>query len=179
MAFKEDIYEKEIEIRYKGIYDLDGIYKVIRGWLDARRFDYMEKVHKDKATNPWGNEVEWEMTPMRKVDGFIAYNIFIRTKFYDVKEFEAVVHGHKRMVTDGRFWIEITGNVEFDYTNRFKTEFSKKLITFLVKRVFWKYYRIHHVERLYWDLYDLHNEIKTFMKMETAFNAYPQNFVSE
>jgi hypothetical protein len=168
----ENVYEKEIEIRYKGVYDLDGIYKVIRGWLDNHRYDYMEKTHKDKQTNPWGNEVEWEMTPEIKIDGFIKYNIYIRTKFYDVKEFESVVHGHKRMLTDGRFWIEITGNVEFDYLGNFKSDFAKKVLNFIVKRMFWKYYKIHHIEKLYRDMYDLHNEIKKYMKMETAFNAY-------
>jgi hypothetical protein len=76
------------------------------------------------------------------------------------------------MLTDGRFWVEITGTVDFDYNDKFKSEFSKKLITFLVKRVFWKYYRIHHIEKLYRELYDLHNEIKKYMKMETGFNAY-------
>jgi hypothetical protein len=165
-------YEKEIEIRYKGVYDLDGIYKTIRGWLDARRYDYMEKVHKDKSTNPWGNEVEWEMTPELKVDGFIKYEIYVRTKFYDVKEFESIQHGHKRMLTDGKFWIEITGKVIFDYRDRYTSDFAKKMLHLLVRRIFWRYYRVHHIEKLYNDMYDLHLQIKRFMNMETAFNAY-------
>lgn len=172
MSYPVSAYEKEIEIRYKGLYDLDGIYKLIRGWLDARRYDYMEKIHKDKSTNPWGNEVEWEMTPELKVDGFIKYEIYIRTKFYDVKEFESIQHGHKRMLTDGRFWIEITGLVKFDYRDRFESKFEKTILEWLIRRIFWRYYRVHHIEKLYKDMFDLHNEIKKFMKMETAFNAY-------
>lgn len=172
MEFSVPVYEKEIEIRYKGTYDLDGIYKTIRGWLDSHRYDYMEKVHKDKATNPWGNEVEWEMTPEVKIDGFIKYEIYIRTKFYDVKEYEVTVHGHKHKVTDGKFWIEITGNVVFDYKGNFKKGFWDDMMKFLVKDLFKRYYRVHHIEKLYKDMFDLHNEIKKFMKMETAFNAY-------
>ena len=175
MSISEPVYEKEIEIRYKGVYDLDGIYKTIRGWLDQNRLDYREKIHKDKATNPWGNEVEWEMTPERKVDGFIKYEIYIRTKFFDVKEYDAVIHGHKHRLTDGKFWIEITGNVVFDYKNNFKSDFAKKMLDLLVKKIFRRYYRVHHVEKLYKDMYVLHNEIKKYMKMETAFNAYKFN----
>jgi hypothetical protein len=175
MSLPIPAYEKEIEIRYKGVYDLDGIYKTIRGWLDARRYDYMENIHKDKSTNPWGNEVEWEMKPELKVDGFIKYEIYIRTKFYDVKEFESIQHGHKRMVTDGRFWIEITGLVRFDYKDKFESNFAKNLLELLIKRIFWRYYRVHHIEKLYKDMFNLHLELKKFMKMETAFNAYSDN----
>ncbi|MFA6073221.1 MAG: hypothetical protein WC758_03850 [Candidatus Woesearchaeota archaeon] len=172
MSISESVFEKEIEIRYKGIYDLEGIYKTIRGWLDSNRYDYMEKIHKDKQTNPWGNEVEWEMVPCRKVDGFIMFYIYIRTKFYDVKEFSSVVHGHKRNVTDGRFWIEITGVVEYDYGGNFSSEFGKKLLNLIIKKIFKKYFRIYYHERLKADIYKLHNEIKEFMKLETAYNAY-------
>lgn len=168
-------FEKEVEIRYKGVYDLDGIYKTIRGWFDNRRYDYMEKTHKDKATNPWGNEVEWEMNTELKVDGFIKYEIYVRTKFFDVKEYDAEIHGHKHRLTNGKFWIEITGNVVFDYNKHFETPFTAKLLDLLVNHIFKRYYAVNHIEKLYKSLFDLQTEIKKFMKMETAYNAYPPN----
>ncbi len=171
MSFEEPVMDP-LDLRYKGIYDLDGIYKLMRQWLDERRYDFMEKIYKDKVGSPFGNEVEHEMIPELKVNDFIKFHITIVTKFYDYKEFEAVIDGEKKKVSDGRFFIKISASIEFDYQNKFKTDFEKKLLKFLIKTLLVRYYEFKYYDKLAYDVYDLHAKLKKFIKMESEYNAY-------
>jgi len=171
MSFEEPVMDP-LDIRYKGIYDLDGIYKLMRQWFDDRKYDFMENVYKDKAASPFGNEVEHNMTPELKVNEFIKFHIKIVTKFYDYKDFEAEIDGKKKMVSDGRFFIKLSADIEFDYENRFKTPFQKKLLFFLIKTLLVRYYEFKYYDKLTYDIYDLHAKLKKFIKMESEYNAY-------
>lgn len=161
-----------VDVRYKGIYDLDGLYKMIRGWFDARRYDYMEKRYKDKVGGPFGNEVEIEMRPELKVTDFIKFHIEVNTHMWEVKEFEAEIDGKKKLVTDGRFFIKLNCWIEFDYQGKIKTNFQKKLINFMIKKVLRRYFEIKWYDKITYDLYNLQAEIKKFLKYETEHNAY-------
>ena len=137
-----------------------------------RRYDYMETLNKDKVSTVFGNEVEWKMTPEQKIDGFIKNHIFVETHFYDVKEFDAVVDGQKTKMTNGKFWIKISGMVEFDWQKKFKTKLAKGALKFLVLGLFKRYYRYKYINKLNEDLYDLQSEIKKCLKMEIASDAH-------
>jgi len=163
---------QQLEIRYKGIYNLDGLYKMMRSWLDAQRYDYMEKRYKDKVGGPFGNELEIEMRPELKVTEFIKFHIEVDTHMWEVKEFEAEIDGQKKLVTDGRFFIKLRCWIEFDYQGRFKTDFQKALLKFMITKVLKRYFEIKWYDRLKYDLYKFHAEIKKFLKCETEFNAY-------
>ena len=158
----------QIEVRHKGLYDLDSMYKGIRAWLDERRYDYNEKRYKDKIAD-YGNEVEHEMEAELKVTDFVKFDIEIVTKFYGVKEFESEFKGKKRMVNKGQFFIQIKGKVTFDYKGNFKSDYFLNL---LVRRLLKNYYDVKYVDRLYYDLYNLQTLIKEQSYMETATNAY-------
>ncbi|MCF7866869.1 hypothetical protein K9M18_05545, partial [Candidatus Woesearchaeota archaeon] len=74
--------DHEVEIRYKGVYDFDGLYKLMRGWLDERRYDFMETLYKDKVAGTLGNKVEIKMTPEMKIDEFVKFKINFNMKYY-------------------------------------------------------------------------------------------------
>lgn len=162
----------KVVVRYKGIYDFDGLYKLIRGWLDERRYDFMETRYKDKAATPFGNEVEIIMAPEIKVTPYIKYHIDIRMLLFDYKEFDAVLDGEKKKVTDGKISIELNGWVEFDYMNKFKTDFQKSVLNFLVDKLLRRYFEFKHYDKITYDVYNLQTEIKNFLKMETKHSAY-------
>jgi len=145
---------------------------MMRGWLDVRRYDYMEKKYKDKVSGPFGNEVEIQMRPELKVTEFIKFHIEVDTHMWEVKEFEAEIDGQKKQVTDGRFFIKLNCWIEFDYQDRFKTGFQKKLLEFMITKVLKRYFEIKWYDRLNYDLYNFQAEIKKFLKYETKFNAY-------
>jgi len=161
----------EIEIRHKGVYDLDSIYKSIRAWLFERHYEYQEDRYKDKISD-FGNEAEINMSNELKVDEFVQFNIKIETKFFGIKEFEADYKGSKRKVNNGQFFIRLKGSVVYDYKKKFKSWFSKFFLDFLIKKLLKNYYEVKYVDRLYYDLYALQTLIKEKVYMETASNAY-------
>lgn len=162
--------KNSVQIRYKGKYDFEGLYRLIRSWLDERRYDFMETLYKDKVAGPFGNEVELKLDPELKVNEFIKFHIHIETKFFDVKEFEAELHGKKKRICEGRFVLWFGANVEFDYTEKYKK--YEGLLNFLVTKILKRYYEVKYIDVLTYDLYDLHAKIKKFLRMETEYNAY-------
>lgn len=160
-----------VQIRHKGLYDFEGIYRAIRAWFRQREYDYNEGRYKDK-TSDFGNEVELKMNGEIKITDFVQYNVDIEAKFFGVKEFETDFKGEKRKVNNGQFFIVLTGKVTYDYKKRFKSEISKAFLKFLIGTLLKNYYDVKYVDRLYYDVYDLHTLIKTKAFMETATNAY-------
>ena len=160
-----------MQIRHKGLYDLDTIYKSIRLWLRQREYDYNEKRYKDKVGDA-GNELDLEMVAELRVNGFVKFNLEIESKFYGLKEFEAELGGEKRKVNNGQYFLILKGKVTFDYQERFKSAIAESFLKFLVNVLLKNYYDVKYVDRLYYDLYQLQTLIKAETFMETAYNAY-------
>jgi hypothetical protein len=167
MAKNVDNIMDPIEIRWKGVYDFDGLYKTIRGWLDHKRYDFMESLYKDKVASEFGNEVEIKMEPELKVTEYIKYHISIFMKNFEFREFEATIDGQKKGVSDGRIIIRLKCSVELDYNNKYKTEGQKKIQNFMVDKVLDRYFEYKYYDKLAEDVYALADEIKRFLKMES------------
>jgi hypothetical protein len=161
----------QMEIRHKGLYDLDSIYKTIRQWLKVREYDYNEARYKDKKAE-YGNEVEHIMQGEIQVTNFVKYNINIETKFYGVNEFESELAGEKRKVNKGQFFIILNGTVTYDYNNNFSGPKAQKFLKILVTKIFKNYYDVKYLNKLYYELYNLQTELKKEAFMETSTNAY-------
>lgn len=162
---------EKTQIRYKGVFDWGGLYRLIRKWFDDHKYFYLEPKYKDKVSTPFGNELEIKMRPYRKVTEFIKYNMEIDIKIWDFKEFEVEIDGEKRLVTDGRIVIWMRGWLELDYANRFNTPFEKKLVDMLYK-VLKKYFELKHIDNITFSLYELQSDIKKYLNMETTHYAY-------
>ena len=161
----------KIEIRHKGIYDLDTIYKTIRKWFKVREYDYNEKRYKDKKAD-YGNEVEHVMQGEIKITDFVKFNIEIETKFYGVKEFDGEIAGEKRKVNKGQFCITLTGAATYDYKNNFGGPTAQKFLKLLVTKILKNYYDVKYTNKLYYEIYNLQTELKKQAIMETKTNAY-------
>ncbi len=168
---KVPVLEK-IDVRYKGNYDFDGLYKLIRKWLDDRRYDYMENVYKDKAASPFGNELELKMKPELKVTPYIKYHVEILIKVFDFKEFEAVIDGQNKRISSGRLFIQIQGAVEYDWQKKFGKGFPAKLQDLMFNKMLKRHFEIKYLDRLAYDVYHLQSDIKNFLKMESIKSAY-------
>ena len=120
MSYTKNILDKHLEIRYRGVFSFDDVYKTVRHWIDERRYDFMEGLYKDKVDTPFGNEVEIEMQPELKVTEFIKYHIYFTSKFTGVKEFTANINGEQKKVTDGRFCGRAPDEVVSDLRRRYE-----------------------------------------------------------
>lgn len=160
-------------IRYQGIFDLEGLFKMIYKWLDERGYEVREVKLKHKVPKPAGinQEVWWEAF-ITETD-YVTMWVKLRFFFYEMNDVEVVKEGKKKLLTKGRLSIEIESYLELDWQSRWETSiFLRHFRTFYEKRVI-----NHEIEDVYWDknyynTYKLHTKIKEHLDFETKTNAY-------
>ena len=55
---KNEILDIPLVIKEKGVFDYEGVYKMMHAWLISKRFIFHESKYKDKVSTPFGNEIE-------------------------------------------------------------------------------------------------------------------------
>lgn len=166
MSQKVDVTDDPLIIRYKGVYDFEGIYRFMRQFLEEKRFDVEEGRYKDKETGPFGNEVEHKWECSREITPFVKYNLEIRTDFEGVKEFEANTDNGTKKVTSGKFEISLDGNVEFDWQNQYDSGWAKTFRDFYINTLFWNYYKYNYIAPFENYIYEFQRKIKDYADME-------------
>ena len=104
---------KGIVIRYKGIIDIDSLYKDVKSWFKKNDYDYFEKENTEK-NKPQGNTLIIKMRADRKVDDYVRFDIGV-----DFDEILRVKKVNKGYSGDAR--IIIRAEMIFDYYNNWKT----------------------------------------------------------
>jgi len=104
---------KGIVIRYKGIIDIDSLYKDVKSWFKKNDYDYFEKENTEK-NKPQGNTLIIKMRAERKVDDYVRFDIGV-----DFDEILRVKKVNKGYSGDAR--IIIRAEMIFDYYNNWKT----------------------------------------------------------
>lgn len=166
MTKKVGVLRGPLVVRYKGVYDYEGLYKLLITFLEDRKFDIEEKKYKDKQAGPFGHEVEHKHKAAREVTEFIQYQVSVSTHFWDVKEFVANAENGKKKLTSGKFEIVINGSVIFDWQDNYKSDFWKKFLDFYVDTLFKKYYEENYLGQLETYLFDLQKALKKHANME-------------
>ena len=77
-------------LRYKGVFDFDGLYKMMHAWLISKRYEFHETKYKDKVSTPFGNEIEVEWTGEKKINEFVKQKIVIEFHLWDFAEVEVI-----------------------------------------------------------------------------------------
>ena len=76
-----------IVIRYKGIIDIDNLYKSVKGWFRDYSYDYYEKENTEK-NKPEGNALKIRMMAEREVDDYVKFKIEVDfVEIINVKKF--------------------------------------------------------------------------------------------
>jgi hypothetical protein len=169
-----EIMDSPLLIRYKGVFDFDGMYKMMHSWLISKRFLFHEKKYKDKVSTPFGNEVQIEWVAERKVTEFIKEYIFIEFHLWDFSEAEVIKDGRKTKMVKARMEIRFSAKLEMDYSRRFSdgSSFSKKLGQFYVEKIIYWDWRIRYANVLEYSVYDLQTKVKKYLNMDTGSSAY-------
>ncbi|HEY9701206.1 MAG TPA: hypothetical protein V6C58_02095, partial [Allocoleopsis sp.] len=171
---KFDILNAPLMIRYKGVFDYDGLYKMMHTWLITKRFLFHESKYKDKVGTPFGNEIEAAWTAEKKVTEFIKEYIEIEFHLWDYAEVEIIKDGKKVKTGKGRLEIKFFAKLELDYSRKFTDggTFAKKLGQFYVENVIYWDWRIRYANALEYSIYDLHTKVKKYLNMDTGSNTY-------
>ncbi|MBN2423281.1 hypothetical protein JXB41_08720 [Candidatus Woesearchaeota archaeon] len=155
-------------IKYRGVFDFEGLYKYVQKWLRDRDWDFFEIQAKDKP--PW---LIYKWIARKKVTFYAALQINLEFWLWEPKEVEVIKEGTKKKLTDSRMKILLNGAYITDYDGDFeKSDFLKKVEKFLNGYVLYHEILLKYFDYLDYYIYGLMTDIKKFLGMETATNAY-------
>ena len=103
---------KGMVIRYKGVFDIDSLYKSIKSWCGSHSYKYYEKDMTEK-TKPQGNSLQLKIVAEREIDDYVLFTIEII--FDEVLRIKKVNKGYS-----GDARIIIKANMTLDYHNNWK-----------------------------------------------------------
>ncbi len=160
-------------IKYKGLYDLDGLYRFMANWLRQRRYELNETLYKSKPP-----EMELRWTAERKKTGFVMEVITIYYHSWGEYDLDVVVNGKKKKMTNARFILTIGGKMEAPYADIFGRErWTHNAVERRLLLLFTNWFAKRELESVYWDalyyeMYKFQGEIKDFLKLEAKGNVY-------
>jgi hypothetical protein len=171
---KIDILDSPLFIRYKGVFDFEGLYRMMHAWLINKRFLFHENMYKDKVYTPFGNEVEIKWEAEKKVTEYVKEYVYIYFHLWDFSEVEVIKDGKKVKMTKSRMEIKFEAKLELDYTKKFSKggKFAEKLGEFYQNKVIYWEWRIKYADALTYSLYDMHNKVKKYLGLASSSNAY-------
>jgi hypothetical protein len=172
---KNEIIATPLIIKFKGVFDYEGLYKMMHAWIISKRFLFQENKYKDKVATPFGNEVEIAWVAEKKVTEFIKEWITVEFHMWDFSEVEVIKDGKKTKAAKTRMTITFKAQIEFDYAGRFRekdSKFTQKLGIFYVENIIYWDWKIRYANALEYSVYDLHAKVKKFLNTETGSNAY-------
>jgi hypothetical protein len=160
------------KIRYRGIFDMERLYKALHNWAVEREYEFVENRYK----NSWrvaGAEVEIEWTLYRDINEFMRNEIKVIFHIWDYKEVDVVKDGKKKKMSTGRMYILFDGDLIFDYNDRWSdTKFKRIIRDWYIRNVVRKYIGDVWWDRLWYYGNKLQQEAKKALEMESHSDVY-------
>ncbi len=163
--------DEQLMLRYRGIMDLDGFYRVLYNWFDARKFEWHEPNFKDKHPVSGGEE-EIKIMAYRNDTEFmrVVYDIYIHS--YEIEPISIVREGRKKYLEKGRFLITITVSFEFDYENRWEgSKFQTSLRDFYIKNILLRKI-LTYGDKIEYEAHNLQETLKQWLDMQAKGNQF-------
>lgn len=160
------------KIRFRGLYDWEGLFRLIRGWFEAREYDFFENRYKHKAKPP-GSELEINFTAYREINDYARNVIKMYFHIWDAEEVEVVRDGKKKKMWNARMLIDFTAYVELDYDSHWEHSPFLRIL-----RNFYHKYIIKHeiddvwTDKLWYKVNELQQECKRFLGMQSESDVY-------
>ncbi len=152
-------------IKYKGIFELEGLYKTMARWFKEGRYELHERLYKSK---PPELEMRWEGE--RKRTSYAKEIVRVHVHMWGDYDVEVIANGKKKKMANVRMIITVTGDIEAPYPDIFgMPRWSTTNIERRLNTVFRNWVMRREMEGLYWDrlyyeLYDLYGTIKEYLK---------------
>lgn len=165
-------------IQYKGIFDLDDIYLSIADFFRHKKFKLYEIQQRHRRPGPFGAELYYHYRATRKVEDYYSWEVNIVIETFDLRDVEVVLKdGTKKKMSKGRLWVQIRGQVDYDYEGNWK----KSVFLAQLQNFYNKYIIKKRIESVWWDqlqykiVIALHTLIKERLKM--ASEGSPSRFM--
>ena len=153
-------------IKYKGIFDLEGLYRIMARWFKEGRYELHENLYKSKPP-----ELELRWYAERKRTSFAKEVVRVHVHMWGDYDVEVIANGKKKKMADVRMVMTITGTIEAPYPDIFGApRWSQNNIERRLSTVFKNWVLKREMEGLYWDrlyyeLYDLYGTVKEYLKL--------------
>jgi hypothetical protein len=160
-------------VKYKGLVDLVGLYKMIKKWFDDRGFYFEEKEFTIRPGEGAGPRQKIVMTAWLKMTDYVKHSYFVDLFTWDMEEVPVEKEGRKEIWYNCRVYIRITGQIDLDWEGRWEdSEFHIELRRFFNRYMFKTDSLIVHWDKMNYKALILHNEIKKFLGMHTSKAYY-------
>lgn len=161
-------------IRYQGLFDFDGLYLAAVDWCKSHRYYFHELDLKHKVPSPLGAEQEiwWRMDA--NITEFVKFDIAVEIHMWEMTEVEVIKDGKKKVLTNARIQIDLTGQYKTDYQGKFSKggKFQVWMGKILTNYVWKKELTTGYGDMLYYRMWNLHTLFKKYLDMQTAWNEY-------
>lgn len=160
-------------IKFKGVFDLQRLYKMMVMWLKKRKYEFHETLYRFK---PPELIVQWRAE--RKTTPFVKDIITVNIDVRGFEDVETIVGGVKRKLTKGRLTLNLNFGLETGYADitgqkRWNTGIERRLRKFLHKYVIKRDFELLQLDRLMYETWHFHKVIKNFMQLECRGHLYP------
>ena len=160
-------------LKFRGLYDLDGLYKFMANWFRQRRYEVHETLYKSKPP-----ELEIRIRAERRKTGFVMEVITIYYHSYGEYDLDVIMNGKKKKMTNARMTLTIGGEIISPYPDIFgRQRWTANAVERRLLNLFRNWFVRRELESVYWDtlyyeMWKLHAGIKEFLKYEAKGNAY-------
>ncbi len=159
-------------IKYRGVFDLDKLYKVMVRWLKSRRFEFHEPLYRFK---PPELILNWKAE--RKKTAFVKDIITVNIDIRGYEEVETIENGVKKKLVKGRLTLNLNFGLESGYADmfgnkRWNTVIERNLKEFLHRFVIKREFELLHLDALMYETWKLHKVVKDYLQMEAHGNLY-------
>lgn len=155
-------------IRYRGVFDFDGFYRFMVKWIKDHDFDFYETKVLDKS--PYRI---YKMMGRKKISFYCMFQLLPEIWLWEAKPVEIFKDGKLKHLTEARMKVVINGGYILDYDGDFeKDEGLKKTENFLNNKILYHENLLKYFDYLDYYLYNFMTDVKKFLEMETATNAY-------
>lgn len=160
-------------IKFRGLYDLDGLYKFMANWLRQRRYELHEPLYKAKAP-----ELEFNIRAERRTTGFVMEVLTLNYHSWGEYDLDVMVNGTKKKMTNARMVLTFGGEIRAPYEDIFgRPRWTANAVERRLLDLFRNWFMKRELESVYWDtlyyeMWKLHGAIKDFLKYEAKGNVY-------
>ena len=160
-------------IRYKGIFNLDELYKIVHDWLVSRGYQVHEHKYKSIILPHGGKERAFDWACFRPVTEFVMFHINVHFQIQDVVEVEVVKDGEKQSLHKGRILIRIQHAVELDWNERLAYKsWHQSILKFMGTVMYKKKMDTLWEDKLRFKCYELQNVVKEALDFMTKGNEH-------
>jgi len=162
---------RNVHLMFKGIIDINEFWMVIIDHLRSKMYEVNETKVKHKGGPP--ESIEYGLRAWRNVSTYARYIMNVNVIVWDMVDVVVVKDGVKKKLKKCRFLVNVSGDLELDYANRFeRSAFSKAVRDFLNQKILiWKIL-VYWGDQLDYKVQELADVMKEYMKMETRGSSF-------